>query len=85
MGTFRVPDRGSLNASPLGDGWAALASFRPLVVLIDYAGEFVLPPGEGQDEGIEMRRFAIWSPHADPLPVGEEAGSIGRTADQSGF
>ncbi len=52
MGTFRVPDRGSLNASPLGDGWAALASFRPLVVFIDYAGEFLLPPGEAQDEGI---------------------------------
>jgi hypothetical protein len=33
--------------------------------------EFLLPPGEGQDEGFEIKELSCSDPHPSPLPVGE--------------
>ncbi len=35
------------------------------------AFRFLLPPGEGQDEGIKKQKPLFSSPHPSPLPKGE--------------
>jgi hypothetical protein len=53
---FRVPDRGSVTPSSLGDGSGCMEKAFNIIPTRLLKEGFLLPPGEGQEEGYESRR-----------------------------
>ena len=85
-GHFRVPDRGSVNPSPLGDGSGCMEKAFNIIPTRLLKRRIPSPSGRrpGRGGGNQEEVFVESIPSPQPSPGGR-GGLIGRMADRSGF